>query len=80
MTQTHPSTRQHDDLMAPHEVARIFRVSPGTITRWARVGLLPFTCTPGGHRRFDRSCVVAHLERLAREGDDDRVRLAHADD
>lgn len=79
MAQTHPSMQDHDeDLMAPHEVARIFRVSPGTITRWARVGLLPCTRTAGGHRRFERTCVVAHLERLAREGDDDRARLALA--
>lgn len=78
MAETHPSRYDRDeDLMAPHEVATIFRVSPGTITRWARVGLLPCTRTPGGHRRFERSCVVEHLERLAREADDDRVRLAH---
>ncbi len=62
------------ELMAPHEVARIFRVSPATITRWARVGLLPHTLTAGGHRRFERSHVLAHLERLVREGDADRAR------
>lgn len=78
MGQTHRSRQQHDDdLMAPHEVALIFRVSPGTISRWAKVGLLPCTRTAGGHRRFERSCVVEQLERLAREGDDDRSRLAH---
>lgn len=80
MAETHSSTTGRDtELMAPHEVAEIFRVSPATITRWARVGLLPSTRTPGGHRRFERSCVVGHLERLAREGDDDRARAALAD-
>jgi len=77
MAETHPSTAGHDaELMAPHEVADLFRVSPATITRWARVGLLPSTRTPGGHRRCERSCVVEHLQRRGREGDDDRARAA----
>lgn len=76
MTGTPSSAQGHDqrheqghdpDLMAPHEVAEIFRVSPATITRWARVGLLPCTLTPGGHRRFERRYVIAHVERLLRE-------------
>ena len=83
MATAHSSGRGHDgddrDLMAPHEVARIFRVSPATITRWARVGLLPSTRTPGGHRRFERANVLAHLERLVREGDADRARSATGD-
>ncbi len=73
MTRRHGSDDERE-LMAPHEVARIFRVSPATITRWARVGLLPSTRTPGGHRRFERANVLAHLERLVREGDADRTR------
>lgn len=71
MAKTQSSTPGHDvELMAPHEVAAIFRVSPATITRWARVGLLPSTRTPGGHRRFERSYVLDQVERLLRESQD----------
>ena len=34
------------------EVSRLFGVSPSTVTRWARVGLLRAVRTPGGHYRF----------------------------
>ena len=34
------------------EVARLFGVSPSTVTRWARTGLLKAVRTPGGHYRF----------------------------
>jgi len=83
MATAHSSDRGHDgnarELMAHHEVTRIIRVSPATITRWARVGLLTSTRTPGGHRRFERASVMAHLERLLREGDADRSRSSTGD-
>lgn len=53
-----------DRLLTPGEVAKLFRVDPKTVTRWAVVGRLPSVKTPGGHRRFWRSDVV----RLLREG------------
>jgi excisionase family DNA binding protein len=34
------------------EVSRLFGVSPSTVTRWARLGLLRAARTPGGHYRF----------------------------
>jgi excisionase family DNA binding protein len=34
------------------DVARLFGVSPSTVTRWARTGVLPAVRTPGGHYRF----------------------------
>jgi excisionase family DNA binding protein len=34
------------------EVARILRVSPKTVARWAKEGRLPHLVTLGGHRRF----------------------------
>jgi len=81
MTTNRPARGGRDtEQMAPYEVARIFRVSPATVTRWARVGLLPSTRTQGGHRRFERAHVLAHLERLASEGEADRIRNATGGD
>jgi excisionase family DNA binding protein len=34
------------------EVSQLFGVSPSTVTRWARLGLLRAARTPGGHYRF----------------------------
>lgn len=34
------------------DVARLFGVSLSTVTRWARMGLLPVVRTPGGHYRY----------------------------
>lgn len=34
------------------EVSQLFGVSPSTVTRWARLGLLKAARTPGGHYRF----------------------------
>lgn len=53
---THP-----DEILTPAEVARIFRVNPKTVTRWARAGKVPAIKTLGGHRRFRRTDVEAAL-------------------
>jgi excisionase family DNA binding protein len=34
------------------EVAKLFLVSPSTVTRWARQGKIPVLRTPGGHYRY----------------------------
>jgi len=47
----------HDPLLTPAEVAAMFRVSPKTVTRWARSGKLTALRTLGGHRRFRTSEV-----------------------
>lgn len=44
------------------EVAEILRVSPKTVSRWAKDGKLPHLITLGGHRRFPRG----EIEALAR--------------
>jgi excisionase family DNA binding protein len=41
-----------EELLMPDEVARIFRVDPKTVTRWATDGKLSFIRTLGGHRRY----------------------------
>lgn len=40
------------ELLTPSEVARLMRVDPKTVTRWAKAGKLRCIRTLGGHRRF----------------------------
>ncbi|WP_304452837.1 BldC family transcriptional regulator [Nocardiopsis sp. YSL2] len=51
-TQTHITVDKPARLLAPHEVAELFRVDAKTVSRWARRGLLDSIRTPAGHRRF----------------------------
>lgn len=39
-------------LLRPSEVAKLFRVDPKTVTRWAKIGKLSSIRTLGGHHRF----------------------------
>ena len=39
-------------LLTPSEVAKLFRVDPKTVTRWAKAGKLSSIRTLGGHRRY----------------------------
>jgi excisionase family DNA binding protein len=50
-----------DRLMTPVEVARLFRVDPKTVTRWADAGRLNSYRTAGGHRRFRQSDIREFL-------------------
>jgi excisionase family DNA binding protein len=58
------------DLLTPAEVATLFRVSPKTVTRWARSGKLTALRTLGGHRRVRASEVKDLLERFEDVGAD----------
>ena len=40
------------------EVAKILRVSPKTVARWAKEGKLPHLVTLGGHRRFPSTAIT----------------------
>jgi excisionase family DNA binding protein len=44
-----------EKLYTPAEVARMFRVDPRTVARWARDGKLACVRTPGGQSRFRAS-------------------------
>ena len=44
-------------LLTPAEVAKLFRVYPKTVTRWAKAGKLTAIRTLGGHRRYRQSEV-----------------------
>jgi excisionase family DNA binding protein len=47
--------KEQEVLLTPAEVAKIFRVDPKTVTRWAKAGKLTAIRTLGGHRRYRRS-------------------------
>lgn len=50
-----------ESLLKPSEVARLFRVSPRTVTRWAIAGKLTTVRTVGGARRYSEDEVRALL-------------------
>ena len=56
-----------DALLTPSEVAKMFRVNPKTVTRWARAGKITAVRTLGGHRRFRASEVRRVLGSLENE-------------
>ena len=53
-----------DELLTPAGVAAILHVDPKTVTRWAAAGKLAAVRTPGGHRRYLRSEVLALVSGL----------------
>ena len=58
-------------LLSTGQVARLFGVSPSTVTRWARLGILAAIRTPGGHYRFRER----DARRAALSSPDEFVRL-----
>jgi len=52
-------------LLTPSEVAKLFRVDPKTVTRWAKSGRLTSIRTLGGHRRYKDSEVRALLNSIS---------------
>ena len=57
------STHAPERLLTPGQVARMFRVHPKTVTRWASTGRVGTIRTPGGHRRYRKS----EIDRLLTE-------------
>lgn len=46
-------------ILVPAEVAKMFGVSPKTVTRWAKAEKIPSFVTPGGHHRFHNVEMIA---------------------
>ena len=56
------------------EVARILRVSPKTVARWAKEGRLPHLGTLGGHWRFPATPIYDLARKLhVRDGPEPRA-------
>jgi excisionase family DNA binding protein len=55
-------------LLTPAEVAKLFRVDPKTVTRWAKAGKLTAIRTLGGHRRYRKSEVESLLTKSESRG------------
>ncbi|MFC6938126.1 helix-turn-helix domain-containing protein [Actinomadura yumaensis] len=47
--------------LTPAEVAVLLRVSPETVSKWAKQGRLDGVRTPGGRWRFRREVIAAFL-------------------
>jgi excisionase family DNA binding protein len=56
-------------LLTPAEVAKLFRVDPKTVTRWAKAGKLTAIRTLGGHRRYRQSQVHSLLNSAPNRGE-----------
>lgn len=53
---------EQETLLTPAEVAKIFRVDPKTVTRWAKAGKITAIRTLGGHRRYRQSEIQAIIK------------------
>ena len=62
MSDLNSLTSVQEKLLTPAEVAKLFRVDPKTVTRWAKAGKLTSIRTLGGHRRYKESEVKALLK------------------
>jgi excisionase family DNA binding protein len=60
-------SKEAEVLLTPSEVAKLFRVDPKTVTRWAKSGKLTAIRTLGGHRRYRNSDVQTLLHLAAME-------------
>jgi excisionase family DNA binding protein len=54
------------EVLSTLEAARLARIAPSSIKRWADQGLLPCVRTAGGHRRYDRRALEEFLRSRAR--------------
>jgi excisionase family DNA binding protein len=71
-----PGGRRGEDLLTPREVAKLLGVRVTTVGLWARIGALkPDVRTPGGHRRYRRSAVLALRESRHPVPDSERTRM-----
>lgn len=56
-------------MLKPGEVAKLFRVDPKTVSRWAANDRFVMVRTPNGHRRYTVDSVRAYLIEEGMTGD-----------
>jgi excisionase family DNA binding protein len=59
---------EQEVLLTPAEVAKLFRVDPKTVTRWAKAGKITAIRTLGGHRRYRQSEIQALIKTISAKG------------
>lgn len=64
MGHARPQQQTNGIYITTGEVARMLRVSPKTVARWAKEGKLPHLVTLGGHRRFPADAIAEIARRL----------------
>jgi excisionase family DNA binding protein len=72
-----------DAFLGLGEASRLLGITPATLRRWADRGQIASYTTPGGHRRFPRSALVALLPSRRRRRPqladlDAHARISHA--
>ena len=63
-------------MLTTTEAAEIAAVAPSTIKRWADQGVLPFSRTVGGHRRFERFAIEKLLRKQPVAGNGEESQAA----
>ena len=58
------ASSSNDRYIRTAEAARLLRVSPKTVSRWAKEGKIPHVMTLGGHRRFPETAIMDLARRL----------------
>jgi len=53
------TVQDNKQILTPNQVAELLMVSPAAVRQWAAKGELAALTTPGGHRRFKMSDVLA---------------------
>jgi excisionase family DNA binding protein len=73
----------NNKILTPNQVADLMMVSPATVRQWAAKGHLKALTTPGGHRRFRMSDVVAFAQKqgiILNQPDTDSLAIMVVDD
>jgi excisionase family DNA binding protein len=53
-----------EGVLTPGELAKLLRVDPKTVSRWAKAGKVPYIRTPGKHYRLSKAF---HRKRMQAE-------------
>lgn len=60
-------TNEPTEILTRAQVAALFGVHPGTVSKWLEAGLIPAFSTPAGSTRYYRADIEAFLASSTRE-------------